>query len=176
MRLTTVKQNFGKEVLIFDSKSLKFSNDGICEVNDKFGKELLERYGGIFFDADSFKEVKVVDNPAQDNFVKNLEKEILDLKSNIESLKSEKNIAIADKEEWAKLAENKEKELNEFKAKDNEELKSMENELKFFKFKITLMESNKEHLRNLCSKSGFPQEEWDKLNVKDLVEYILNKS
>lgn len=177
MKIKTVPALVGKEMVIWDGTIIKFDNKGFAEVNDSKGKQILEKYPSMVF-AEDFQEEqeKTPKEKFTEGYAEQLKREldlskgiIKDREDTIESLK-------ADKEEWA----NKAAELQKAKDAAEEQLvrekETFEKQVKLYEFKIELVTSTNENLRTLCDKSGFPKEEWEKLNKEKLVEYILNKS
>ena len=176
MKLTTIRTNFNRTVKIFDGKELEFDHKGICEVKDKeLANKIINHYSSFIWDSEQVVETKAAVNPVQDKITRNYEEEIVNLKSQIESIKGERDSAKADKLEWAKLSEKKDKEIEELTAKYATLEEVSKKEKQYFELKITLLESTTESIKTICEKSGYPKEEWEKKGKGELIEYVLNK-
>lgn len=178
MKITTVKSNFSKTLIVLNGKEVTFNHTGVCEVEDNLGKELLSKYPRTFFNIDAKpNEIKVdVSTQQKDQLIKNLEAEIDMLKGSVKAEKSKTEVAEANFREWAKLAEGKEKEADNLREELMNVTKAFEDRIKFLELKVRLQESNVEGIKNLCEKSGFPVEEWGKMNKEKLINYLLKKS
>lgn len=178
MKITTVKSNFNKTLIVLNGKEITFDYTGICDVSDEFGKEIITKYPRTFFSLDAKPiELKVdVLEKQKEQLIKNLETEIDLLKSSVKAEKSKTEVAEANFKKWAKLAEEKEKEADNLREELMNVTKAFEDRIKFLELKVRLQESNVEGIKNLCEKSGFPVEEWGKMNKEKLINYLLKKS
>jgi len=180
MEITTVRQNFGKKVNVsIEGKAieLEFAGNGICKIKDEeISGKILAKYPEMFFDPKEVKKESPKVPVQQENLVRNLQEKIVSLESNIASLKTEVEVAKADKEEWAKLAEEAQKKSELDNGNTANIQAAMESMKNFYELKIHLMESTIPLMKELCVKSAFPKNEWHDLDRNDLIEYILEKS
>lgn len=176
MKIQTVQPNYGNSLIVLDGMEIKFDHLGICELDSEIGNALLEKYPGMFWDSE--KEVvqeKVVENKYQEKIVENLQLEIVELKSQLQSQKNQTETAIKDKNEWASLVEVKGKEVENLTAQLKSEKESYNSERKTLELKISLLESPAEKIKEMLKKSNYPESEFVNLNKSDLIKYVLKK-
>lgn len=176
MKITTLQAFFGQPVNIGDGKKIKFDHKGICEVDDKLGEILLEKYPSFMFSTEK-KQVKEtsIEQEINQELVTRLESEIYSLKEAVQEQKEAKGAVEADLLEWqSSIAGLVEKEKAATELAENQK-KSYEGQIQALELKITLMEMSVTELKKLCEDSNYPKADWEKLSSAKLIEYILNK-
>jgi hypothetical protein len=177
MKIKTIPAFYNQSLTTLDQKTIKFDNTGTCEVSEKIGLELLDRYPEFVFSGDVKEKANIsVQEEVNQNLVDRLKEEIMFLKEQNSSLKKEKETVEADLKSWQDLVEgsNQKVVLAEKALEDHK--KSNEQEIQTLKLKISLLVSSVDALKNLCEKSGYEKSEWTNLSKEKLIDYILNKS
>jgi hypothetical protein len=175
MKITTVIQNFGKTLTVLDGKQIKFNSAGLCDVTDKMGKILLDKYPETFSDPNKVIET-VKGNTFKDTVSRNFEEQIVELKSQLASRASEVKVAEADKKAWAELSIEKDVEIVSLKEALVIEIDTAKKVTEVLELKISLLEAEEGNLKKLCESSEYPKKEWKNLDKPALIEYILGKS
>lgn len=176
MKIQTVQPNYGNSLIVLNGMEIKFDHLGICELSSEIGNALIERYPGMFWDSE--KEVvqqKVVENKFQEKIVENLQLEIIELQSQLQSQKNQTELALKDKDDWASLVGVKTKEVENLSAQLKAEKESYNSEKKTLELKISLLESPADKIKEGLKKSGYPESEFVNLNKTDLIKYVLKK-
>lgn len=175
MKITTVPGNFGKKLIVLDGQEIKIDHKGECELDNKVAKQLLDKYPETFFDP--LKEV--VETKREKTFdstiSENLQKEIIELQSQLNSQKKLVESKESDLNEWKSLIEEKDKTIEELKVMLKEEVDAKDIIQKTFELKISLLESSAEKIKETLSKANYPKEEWEKLSKAELINYVMSK-
>lgn len=157
---TEKKNRFGLNVLLA-GKEIKFNSEGICEIEDpELAKALLK---------EGLKVVGAKEN-TQDKgqvSIESLKKEIALLTKENEELKIK--VAELSKVEEITPDPNEEK---VFKGEEPEEVKEEEVEEDVVKM---IEGKTKKELLVICEEMQFPEEEYIKLNARDLKDYMIGK-
>jgi len=168
---------FGKELKILNEK-VSFDKIGCAEVEDDFGKKMLEY--SPWYSATKHEPLKPVvkkteENNLSDAIIENLKLEIEKLNkkddaktSRIKSLETENNEirsdmgkVVLDRDELKKLME------------DKEQIWTKEKEQLDYKFELSLMDL--EELKEMCSKLEIEEKEYkNKRSKKSIIEMIIN--
>lgn len=178
MKITTVPSNFGKKLSVLNGIELSFNHLGECEVEEEIGIKLLEKYPETFTDPSSkvTNEVKPKVNSFQAKVISNLEKEMASLKDEVTAKENLIKEAVADKEAWSTLAvEAKEKLVLAEAALETEKAVNLKL-VQGLEYKIQLLETPFDKLKKSLEKSDYPKNEWESLDQKQLIEYLLGKN
>lgn len=157
---TEKKNRFGLNVLLA-GKEIKFNSEGVCEIEDpELAKALLK---------EGLKVVGAKDNVSEKEQVsiESLKKEIALLTKENEELKIK--VAELSKIEEITPDPNEEK---VFKGEEPEEVKEEEVEEDVVKM---IEGKTKKELLVICEEMQFPEEEYIKLNARDLKDYMIGK-
>jgi hypothetical protein len=176
MIVTTIPSLYGKTMSIWDQQEIKFDHTGKCKVDDKLGKELLNRYPEFVFPEEGNKErKKTVEQEINQELVNRLNGEIYDLKNEVKEVKSAKESVEADLKEWQDKVGSliDQAKASEIQVKNEQE--SVKKQKEYFELKISLMESNRDALKKLCEDSQYDKKEWEMMTKEKLIEYIMSK-
>lgn len=175
MKITTVPGNFGKKLIVLDGQEIQITHTGECELDNKVAKQLLDKYPETFFDpskeAVETKKEKTFDTTISEN----LQKEIIELQSQLNSQKKLVESKESDLNEWKQLIEGKDKEIEELKAQLKQEVETKTITEKTYELKISLLKSSAEKIKETLIKAGYPKEEWEKLSKDELINYVMSK-
>lgn len=180
MKITTVQSNHSKDLSVLNGMIIQVNHLGEIEVEDEIGAQLLSKYPEIFFDPSvqkSTTDTKVKLNHFQEKVIKNLENEILVLKSQLTAKENQIKEAEADKAAWAVLAEENKVRATLAEESLEAEKAATQEIVKAFELKIKLIETPIDKIRKSLEKdsSFYPKEQWESLDKPALIQYLLEK-
>src|SRR5574344_71291 len=118
-------RKFGKTVNIIDQK-VTFDKNGCAEVDDKFGKDVLKIYSGIFFKEEpkveepSVAVINKIDDSEDKAAIENLKSEIVKYQDTLTRKRIELDTMSKEYEGFKILFDKQSKELNELKNRNVE--------------------------------------------------------
>jgi len=176
MKITTTSPFRGQTVTVHDNLTITFDHTGSCDVDNKLGAILVEKYPEFIFSGNKkVEKEKTVQQEINQELVNSLNSEIFDLKKQTEEIRESKKSVEADLKEWqAQVAELVAKAEKWEEAYINQK-ESHDKQTQALELKITLMNSTTGDLRKLCEDSEYEKKEWELLTKEKLIEYILNK-
>lgn len=177
MKVKTIMPNYGKTVNA-NGKDYKFDVTGVCEVSDKEGIALIEKYPNLFSDESKPKQEEKKLTLVQEltaEYVDGLDKQITHLKENVKNKEDQIKLLEEDLGTW----KDKFNELNQsiegkFKVGD-QTIQSLTKEKAMLEFKCSLLVSSVKELKELCGESKYEKSEWDQKGKEELINYILIK-
>lgn len=159
MKIQTNKVNrFGGQSRL-SGEIVKWDVNGVAEVSNKLGDEILEKYSdSVFKEGEKpIVEAKKDQNVDSSNITKELEKVIKGLKGKNQEL----------------VGKNKELETLVLEMKEDIEVNISDKDIDLI---IDIVGKSKTKLSETAVGLTFPKEEWEELNHKDLAKYIVKKT
>lgn len=175
MKITTVPGNFGKKLIVLDGQEVQITHTGECELDNKVAKQLLDKYPETFFDPSKEAVEIKKDKSFDQTILENLQNEIVELQSQLNSQKKLVEERDSDLNEWKQLIEGKDREIDELKIKLKQEVETKAILENTYELKISLLKSSAEKIKETLTKAGYPKEEWEKLSKDELINYVMSK-
>lgn len=175
-------RKFGKTVNIIDQK-VTFDKNGCAEVDDKFGKNVLKIYSGIFFKEEpkveepSVAVINKIDDSEDKAAIENLKSEIVKYQDTLTRKRTELDATIKEYEEFKILFDKQSQELNELKNRSVEVSEVSNSNIEEIQMKYSLALKGLSGCKFTCKKMNLPEAEYkEEKDLEKLIEYIILKA
>jgi hypothetical protein len=175
-------RKFGKTVNIIDQK-VTFDKNGCAEVDDKFGKDVLKIYSGIFFKEEpkveepSVAVINKIDDSEDKAAIENLKSEIVKYQDTLTRKRIELDTMSKEYEGFKILFDEQSKELNELKNRNVEVSEVSNSNIEEIQMKYSLALKGLSGCKFTCKKMNLPEAEYkEDKDLEKLIEYIISKA